>query len=493
MAICSICGAANPPDETHCAICGARLLAKREAALTDTPADEPGRYYSSAMGEDDLMASRAPGGLVLGLALFLLGMSAAAAIFFGLDRLGGDDPTPTPEPASPVAFATQTPQQVFATPTIGPTLTPSLTRTPPPALPTVTAMIEISPTPDVCTVTVAEGDTLYGLALQCGHRDLAVVNEIVELNSLRCDTCLQIGQTIDIPNPTPTIDPAAGAADPQEQADAGLEVAALSEESGEAMSEERSAEEIIAARQVEFEPTLDPNLMYHTIARDQTLFDLVAIYNVDVKLLSEINPEIEFPQCDFGERFGGPTCAVFFYEGQRIRVPAPTPTPTIEPSPSGSETPTPTATPTINVPVAFGPADGASFDAASIVTLRWTTSGTLGIDEVYAVRVENTEGEEQFTAVTCDLAFDIPPNWQSQEVGFRQFEWTVSVVNIRAGEEDFTVRSDGLTQCGLSFAPTLDWITTINDLPDVGQMQDVALGDPRFQTQPRRFFWQGQG
>jgi hypothetical protein len=257
-------------------------------------------------------------------------------------------------------------------------------------------------------------------------------------------------------------------------------------------AEDLSAEDRIATRQVNFEPTLDPNLMYHTIVKDQTLFDLVAIYDVDVKLLSEINPEIEFPQCDFGERFGGPTCAVFFIEGQRLRVPAPTPTPTIQPTASGSETPTPTATATINVPAAFAPPDAASFDAATIVTLRWTTTGTLGQDEVYAVMVEGLETDQAFEAITCDLAFDIPANWRATEEGFHEYEWTVSVVKVSNGDgESYTVRADGLAQCALSFVPSVDWMTSINDLPDVGQINEVALGDARYQTQPRHFFWQG--
>jgi hypothetical protein len=486
MAICSICGAANPTHETHCAICGARLPAQRDAALTDDSQALPERFYSSAMGEDDLMAARGAGGLLLGIVLFLLGMAAAAGLFFGVSILGGDDPTPTPTiPFSVTApgFATLTPA-MFATATFGPSLTPSQTRIPPPPLPTVTEFILPSPTSNACTLTVSEGDTLYGLALQCGHRDLAVVEAIVELNSLRCDTCLQIGQVIEIPFPTPTDAPAESGALPAEDVNTGAEVAA-----NDTMADELSAEDRIATRQVQIEPTLDPNLMYHIILRDQTLYDVVAIYDVDVKLLSEINPEIDFPQCDFGERFGGPTCAVFFLEGQQIRVPAPTPTPTVQPTSSGSETPTPTATATINVPAAFAPTDGAEFDAASIVTLRWTTTGTLAQDEVYAVHVENMESDEQFTAITCDQALDIPRNWQAEQERFLEYEWWVSVVRVSGGAEDsYTVRASGLELCGFSFVPSIEWITSINDL---GQIHQIALGEALFQTEPRSFLWQG--
>ncbi|HLA42619.1 MAG TPA: LysM domain-containing protein, partial [Aggregatilineales bacterium] len=255
---------------------------------------------------------------------------------------------------------------------------------------------------------------------------------------------------------------------------------------------EISAEERIATLSVAITPTLDPNLQYHIIQQGETLYDLVAIYNIDVKLLSEINPEIDFPQCDFGERFGGPTCAVFFAEGQQVRVPAPTPTPTIPPTASGSETPTPTATATINVPAAFAPPDGASFDSASIVTLRWTTTGTLGRDEVYAVHVTSLETETRFTGITCDQSFDLPPQWQPDSSGFTDFEWHITVNTVSpfgSLDDQFALRRAGYLLCEISYELPVEW----DALLDVGIVSGILLADERYPTRPRYFSWQGTG
>ena len=205
-----------------------------------------------------------------------------------------------------------------------------------------------------------------------------IIPIIVEFNNLACDTCIQPGQVIEVPLPTPTLNPEAfnEVSGVSNQSDISSDVALTSNEVAEVS--EVSAEDSIATRNAARQPTLDPNLQFHVVTQGQTLYDVIAIYNIDVKLLSEINPEIEFANCEFGETFGGPDCTVFFAEGQQVRVPAPTPTPTIRPTSDGSETPTPTFTPTINVPTILSPQEGAEFDAARIVTLRWTTTGTLG-------------------------------------------------------------------------------------------------------------------
>jgi len=479
--ICPTCGAANPNKEATCAICGARLSRTTSPARALNGAPASGSY-EFALGEDDLMADHIPGVRWMMVGLLVLGMLLGVGLLWGVLRLSGADelliqPVPTDTPS-----ATTTPDFTASllalTPTI--TLTPSLTRTPPPPLPTVTPTITLVPTEGPCEFAVAEGEGLYDLALKCGHRDYSVIPAIVELNKLTCDSCLQIGQIIQVPRPTATIDPAAI----ENPASGALDV-----DSAEfAAAGTVSADDIIAARQVALEPTLDPNLQYHYVEQGQTLWDVIAVYNIDVKLLSEINPEIEFPQCDFGERFGGPTCAVFFSEGQRLRVPAPTPTPTIPPTASGSETPTPSPTATINVPAVFAPREGANFDAASIVTLRWTTTGTLDRDEVYAVRVKNIDTNEEYIGITCDLAFDLPKEWQSRENIFQQYEWYVTVNTLTpfatSEETVYTVR--GYDLCTFSYDLPIEWQGA------VGWLRGATLANERYPTAKRRFFWQGR-
>jgi hypothetical protein len=118
------------------------------------------------------------------------------------------------------------------------------------------------------------------------------------------------------------------------------------------------------------------------------------------------------------------------YEGQRIRVPAPTPTATIPPTLSGSETPTPTATATFNVPVLFSPVDGAAFDAESLVTLRWSASGTLAINENYLVTVKNLQTAQTYQARTRDQYFVLPESWQPGGGRSQDFEWTVAIAVV---------------------------------------------------------------
>jgi LysM repeat protein len=494
--VCPICGAENPLGEHLCAICGARLTGQPTTPIASPSSSRPvpppaTNFYNFSLGEDDLMASSFSGVLILGTVLVLLGVLIAGGIYLGIQELSNGEQrnrsevsalsTPMPSPNLTLTLLARTPR---------PTLPPTLTRTPPPPLPTITPPPSDTPTPGPCEVQVKEGDTLYGLALQCGHRDFAVVQEIVALNNLVSDTAIQIGQIIQIPLPTPTLDLTLIA----NPAIAGLPTSegevAVAGQAGDI-----SAEDIIAAGQTAIIPTLDPNLQYHTVQAGQTLYDIVAIYNVDVKLLSEINPEIEFPQCDFGERFGGPTCSVIFYEGQQIRVPAPTPTPTIPPTASGSETPTPSPTATINVPTAFTPQDGESFDAAQMVTLRWTTTGTLGMNQVYGVYVKRLTTGEVFRGITCDLSFDLPPEWQANTSNFVEYEWYVVVADLSPfgmPEDVFSVRASGYELCQFAFDLPVEWDQTPSGLPDVGQLREVKLGDERFPTTPRRFVWQGR-
>jgi hypothetical protein len=487
--ICPICGAANTIEVNACAICGARLSGTRTAL----PEQEstPGGFYDFEMGEDDLMAVRLPGVRLMLAVLVLLMLAGVIAAVYGLrtyytqkDGESGADlqviPTETFTPDAMASLLALTPSA---------TLAPSMTRPVPPPLPTITPTPTATPEPGPCIVTVGEGDTLSGLVYQCNYSSFNddLIALIMELNDLPNVTSLQIGQQLQIPLPTPTLDPAIleAAAGPTLEGSVTLDPLVP--------TTELSLDDDLATKRVSVLPTLGPGLMYHTVVKDQTMYDLIAIYNIDVKLLSEINPEIDFPQCDFGMQFGGPNCSPIFYEGQQLRVPAPSSTPTIPPTPSGSETPTPTATPTINIPSSFAPKEGTVLDAASVVTFRWTTTGTLGLNEVYKITLENLERDEIFIGFTCDLAFDIPPDWQSPAEEFEEFEWSVSVADLQVASdaaETYAVRSAGLNLCQFSAPLNVEWDGT---LQDVGSVRGVNLIGDRYPTTPRRFFWQGRG
>ena len=216
-----------------------------------------------------------------------------------------------------------------------------------------------------------------------------------------------------------------------------------------------SQEDVLATQLVDpfFQPTATnpPGIGTHRVQTGENIITIGLQYDTSIEVLEQLNPEITFSQCDFGERFGGERCIVFLNAGQTIRVPQPTPTPTLSPTPNGSETPTPTATPTFNAPFASSPSNRAYFRRDELVTLRWTSTGVLGPDDMYRVAVENITSDETYTIETSDLFFVIPREWQSDEPGRYEYAWTIGIVS--------------------------------SDAPD----------NPRFPTEERRFSWEGLG
>jgi hypothetical protein len=185
--------------------------------------------------------------------------------------------------------------------------------------------------------------------------------------------------------------------------------------------------------------TLQAGVTWHQVIKDETIISIAITYGADIKILSELNPEVAFSQCDFGQFGGGPSCVVNLYEGQSIRVPAPTLTPTLSPTPSGSETATPTATATFNAPSALSPSNRALFRALQLVTLRWVASGTLGTNQVYRVEVEDLTSKVRYTADTTDLFFILPAEWQGRDGQRHEYHWSVSVIDVDNPEAPYFV------------------------------------------------------
>lgn len=444
---CPNCGARNPSTHSHCVICGHHLATGRGGYLV-TQAN-PQRFYSSEEGEDDLVvhsiSSISITGALVSVFFIALCLGILGGIIILLPRINDTQATSKNQTGekSPTVyndpFVTYSPneQPLFVTSApSGPTVVmfPTNTRAAPLLLPTVTPQPvtpTFTPTEAACIQTARAGDSVYAMALRCGHRDLSVVDLIVEANpALECANCLREGQTLEIPWPTPTPDES-GALLPAVVEVTAIAAAAL----GEALPTPNAAEatpEAIATLFVE--PTLRPGLMWHRVASGETLISIASQYSADAKVLSDLNPEIEFRQCDFSMKFGGPNCNVIFYVGQQVRVPAPPPTATIPPTPSGSETPTPTATATFNVPISFSPADGTLFDANSLVTLRWSATGTLAANEAYLITVINTENNTRYTAQTTELFFVLPTDWQPRSDTV-VFEWTVEIVTLNENNQ----------------------------------------------------------
>jgi hypothetical protein len=184
-------------------------------------------------------------------------------------------------------------------------------------------------------------------------------------------------------------------------------------------------------------PTLPAGVMWHTVQSGDNIITISVDYNANAKTLSELNPEVEFSQCEFGERFGGPECIVQLIAGQQLRVPAPSPTPTLSPTPDPNATATPTPTPTYNEPSVVSPTDRQFFGANELITLRWIPSATLRIGELYIVNVVDLTNGQAFQATTDQLSLIVPLEWQAKDALRHEYQWTVGVLNTQTNEIAF--------------------------------------------------------
>ena len=434
--ICPICGTPAHEQAVECSVCGASLDSTQVVEQRRPPDRPTSKLYDFHYGETDLSERNLHwrgGTYILGGILVLSTLICAAGGYIGAMRM-----------MSMVGLVQASDTPVAAiTETQSPALNPLVTNTARPTLflPTVTAAqpteaVIPTETPGPCMQTVQSGDSLIGLVSRCGHRDLDVIDLVLELNNLSSPDVLQLGQAIEIPWPTPT------ASIEDEPLDAEGESAQASgddQESQIAIAAVDTGEGSALDAFVLPTETLQPGVSWHTIASGENIISIAVQYGADAKILSELNPEITFSQCDFGQFGGGENCVVILISGQKIRVPAPTATPTLSPTPSGSETPTPTATPTFNAPSALSPSDRVLFQETDLITLRWVASGTLGPDQVYQVQVQDLTDSITYAGDTTELSFIIPEDWQAQDGTRHEFRWTVSVVNTENRDHPFFV------------------------------------------------------
>ena len=155
--------------------------------------------------------------------------------------------------------------------------------------------------------------------------------------------------------------------------------------------------------------------MWHEIQQGQNIISVAVQYSTDVQTLSQLNRQIDFARCDFGETYGGQDCIVQLFQGQLLRVPAPTPTATLSPTADPNATATPTPTATVNIPEAFSPTDREFFYHDELVTLRWVPTATLLEGDNYLVTVTDRTTGRVFTARTSNIFLTIPLDWQGTD------------------------------------------------------------------------------
>lgn len=422
--ICHVCGNENSEQARFCSQCGAALPIKVNSS---DQSGNPHNNYHYHFGESDLMEGELQwrsGWYVLVGVVFAMVLALILVALYGITRLGNDQDifmgqTPTSAIDQNISSVTNTPPATITRPTLQlSTVTPA----PPTATPT--------PTLGPCERQVTSNDTLIGLISSCGHRDLDVMDEVLELNGLSDPSAIRLGETIQIPRPTATPDPNV-TPDPTD--------ADVNTSSSGSFADLLFADgaEGLPTFTPSPQPTLPPGVMWHTVVKDETIISVVNRYSAGVEILSQLNPEMTFSQCEFSPEmpYGGPSCTVFLIEGMRMRVPAPTPTPTLSPTPSGSETPTPSATPTFNAPNLISPGNRVVFGRNDLITLRWSPTGTLGADEIYRVHVYNLQTNVTYRLDTRDTSIILPVEWQEPDGGRYDYQWEVSIINLNQPEQ----------------------------------------------------------
>jgi LysM repeat protein len=342
--LCPTCGTRVANDAARCLVCGTDLTAVEKTASAAKA------VQGSRMPEITLSLPAALGLLALFLAI------GAIMVFFAIQK----------KPEVIIPFTPTSTETI--------TVTPSLTPTQPPPTATYTPL----PTPTPITYKVVQNDSCLKIAGTFGISMAA----LIQVNNLGTDCVLSVGQSLLIPQPTPTATP--------------LPTATLS-----------SAQLTEAACQK----------VDYTVADNDTPSGIAAKYNVPWQIIKDEN---------------GLTGDIVF-SGQTLSIPL-----CKRPTPLGP-TATPTLPPPYPAPNLLLPADGAPFTLADdTVTLQWASVGTLRSNEAYAVTVVDVTDTTvpKFIKYVTDTKLIIPANYRPQDKMPHVFRWWVITVRQTGTDSD---------------------------------------------------------
>lgn len=225
--------------------------------------------------------------------------------------------------------------------------------------------------------TVRSGDTCGGIAVAFG----VSVQSIIILNSLPTTCIISAGQVLKIPYPTPTPAPPPTAVP------------------NEATQTAQACEKV-----------------FYTVQANDTLSSIAMNYNVPQDAIKFYNG-LASDNVFIGTTLTIPLC-------ERFATPGPTPTATLPP-------PYP-------APPLLLPADGAAFTLASdVVTLQWSTIGTLRDNERYQVIIEDVTvgGGRRITAYVTDTKYIVPTSFRPNDNLAHVFRWWVTTVRQSGVDE----------------------------------------------------------
>ena len=383
--LCPICDSLNPQEQRHCRQCGSDLQDVEPLPIESVSESEQFRFER---GETDLLEeelARRPALRLFGVLLVSASLVVIAGLgIWVLPRLRSDAPAP-----EIVHQATMPTALYLATVTPGP---PLPTRTP---WPSPSPLPTRSPTATPCTQVVVAGDSLISLLVRCGHQHRDVIEQVVRDNSLASADQLAIGQTIHIPWPTATSRP----------------------------GESDNTPTPVSAWVVPTS-TLPPGITWYRVAAGDDIISVAFRYGANLEIMSQLNPEVHFSQCDFGETYGGENCIVQIAAGQNLRVPLPQPSATPSPPVSAPNLLRPTLE---NIPHSLRPSDGVVYGADELVTLRWVSAGRLEPGEMHVIEVQDVTSGQRYRAETREHLFHLPESWQARDGKRHEYHWRVGL------------------------------------------------------------------
>ena len=282
-------------------------------------------------------------------------------------------PSATPVPPTASYTPTWTP---LPTETSPPTETPTITPTPAPT---------DTPRPPR-SHAVAGGETLIGLSLLYRISP----EGIAEANNFTVDTPVRVGQSLQIPWPSPTPP---------------LQIIAV----------EINGETVIA------DPTACEQ---YQIQEGDSVVGIASQYGVNFELLAQVNRLVDPSLL----RPGDTLCIPRISYGDTL-------------PPTAGPSPTPTATAPPPGPHLLYPTDNSVIEPADgVITLQWAAVKDLAQPEWYMVELAdlNEIGALPQRGFTRDTAFQVPGDWRPTKPEVHNMRWRVSIVRVTGW------RSDGL-------------------------------------------------
>ncbi|HSB88482.1 MAG TPA: LysM peptidoglycan-binding domain-containing protein [Anaerolineales bacterium] len=327
--LCPTCGSRVAEGAARCVVCGTIL--------------RPGASASRRGASQVTLSFPLAVALLAAFALLAAGLTYVAVRATGLGAVS--EPTGTPS----------------VTPTVTETSEPTATEAPT-STPTLLPPIEHK---------VAEGETCLALA---GFFGISV-QSIVELNNLSTTCLLAVGQTILIPQPTPTaLPPPTETLSPAEATDQACDK------------------------------------LTYTVQDNDTLSGIAENYNVSIQGIMDYN---------------GMTSQNVF-SGQVLIIPL------CERLPTPGPSPTATPPPPYPAPNLLLPRDGAVYTLANdTITLQWAAVGPLRSDEAYQVIIEDiTEGSGtvRLAAQVTDTKYIVPVSFRPNDALPHILRWYVVTV-----------------------------------------------------------------